>query len=553
MGALANGSFESDYTSWTHSGSQAVVTGSPYVPTDGAKAVAFNVGQQTPSGVLSQTFATANGHTYNLTFDVGAISFVNQSQQRLQVSVLGPNNTTVFGPQIVSVNAPGNGTLYVPQSFMFVANGATATLVFQDVSTTSQNVDLVLDHVQVSDQNAAGPSITMQPQNQTAQAGGSVTFNVTATGQGTIGYQWRYNDGTNWNNIAGANAASFTINPVQNSDAGSYDVIVSDQSGQPAVTSSAATLSVVPAGVPANGSFEFDYAGWTPTGSQAIVSGAPYSVTDGAKAVAFNVGQQAPSGTLSQSISITPGQNYTLTFDVGAISFSNTSQQRLQVSVVSPSGTLVAPQIVSVNAPGNGTHFVAQNFAFIANDTTATITFQDVSQTSFNVDLVLDNVRVTAQAPAASLTNGSFESGYTGWTPAGNQGLVNGAPFVATDGTQAVVFNAGQQTPNGTLSQSFQTTATTTYSLKFDAGAISTSNHNEQRFQVTVTGNNNSVLLSQSVSVFAPGNGTTYVPQTFSFVADGSAAILTFQDTSPTTQDVDLMLDHVEVTAQPGP
>ena len=43
------------------------------------KAVAFNGGQQTPNGVLSQSFATTVGQDYTLTFDVGAVSLVNTS------------------------------------------------------------------------------------------------------------------------------------------------------------------------------------------------------------------------------------------------------------------------------------------------------------------------------------------------------------------------------------------------------------------------------------------------------------------------------------------
>ena len=38
-----------------------------------------------------------------------------------------------------------------------------------------------------------GPLISSQPHNASAQAGGSVTFTVSATGQGTVSYQWRFN------------------------------------------------------------------------------------------------------------------------------------------------------------------------------------------------------------------------------------------------------------------------------------------------------------------------------------------------------------------------
>src|SRR6185369_16546927 len=110
------------------------------------------------------------------------------------------------------------------------------------------STDLMLDNVRVISQ--AGPLISAQPQNATASVGSPASFSVTATGTGTVGYQWRFNNGGGWSDISGANAATYTINSVQNSDAGSYSVVVSDQSGQQPVTSSSATLTILPPGVP---------------------------------------------------------------------------------------------------------------------------------------------------------------------------------------------------------------------------------------------------------------------------------------------------------------
>ena len=53
--------------------------------------------------------------------------------------------------QILTVSAPGTGTLYVPQSLSFRADGATAILSFADVSLTTDCVDMLLDNVRVSD------------------------------------------------------------------------------------------------------------------------------------------------------------------------------------------------------------------------------------------------------------------------------------------------------------------------------------------------------------------------------------------------------------------
>ena len=619
-GMLLNGSFEFNYGGWIATGNQAVVSGPPFQASEGSKLVAFNAGQKTPNGVLSQIFPTTIGQTYVLSFYAGAISTSNQNEQRMQVRVQG-NSTLVS--QSVSVFAPGNGTRYLPKSFSFVADSSTTTLTFQDISTNTSNIDLLLDNVRVTAHN--GPVITAQPQSLTVQTGNSATFSVTATGQAPLSYQWRRNGVP----ITGATSSSYSIASAQGTDAGSFDVIVSNDSGS--VTSSTAVLTVVPAGLLLNGSFEFDYSGWSPTGNQQVVS-SPFQPSDGTKLVAFNAGQKTPNGVLTQTFATTIGQAYTLSFDAGAISTSNQNEQRMQVRVQGNS-TLVS-QSVSVFAPGNGTRYLPKSFSFVADSSTTTLTFQDISTNTSNIDLLLDNVRVTEQSspvitaqpqsltvqtgnsatfsvtatgqaplsyqwrrngvpitgatsssysiasaqgtdagsfdvivsndsgsvtsstavltvvPAGLLLNGSFEFDYSGWSPTGNQQVVS-SPFQPSDGTKLVAFNAGQKTPNGVLTQTFATMIGQAYTLSFDAGAISTSNQNEQRMQVRVQGN--STLVSQSVSVFAPGNGTRYLPKSFSFVADSSTTTLTFQDISTNTSNIDLLLDNVRVTAQSSP
>jgi glucose/arabinose dehydrogenase len=84
----------------------------------------------------------------------------------------------------------------------------------------------------------SAPIITTQPANQVAPVGGSATFSVTATGSPAPTYQWR--KGTT--NIAGATSASYTINNVQTSNAGTYNVVVTNTVGS--VTSNNATLTV---------------------------------------------------------------------------------------------------------------------------------------------------------------------------------------------------------------------------------------------------------------------------------------------------------------------
>jgi hypothetical protein len=82
------------------------------------------------------------------------------------------------------------------------------------------------------------PTITTQPQNQTATQGQSASFSVLASGTAPLGYQW-YLNGTA---LSGDTAAALNLSNVQTTDAGSYTVVVSNSGGS--VTSSAATLTV---------------------------------------------------------------------------------------------------------------------------------------------------------------------------------------------------------------------------------------------------------------------------------------------------------------------
>ena len=84
------------------------------------------------------------------------------------------------------------------------------------------------------------PSIAQQPYNIAVPTGSSATFTVIASGPTDLSYQWT-KDGTN---IVDATNSTYTIASVQESDAGSYTVIVSGNNGQ-TVTSNPATLTIM--------------------------------------------------------------------------------------------------------------------------------------------------------------------------------------------------------------------------------------------------------------------------------------------------------------------
>jgi len=93
------------------------------------------------------------------------------------------------------------------------------------------------------------PTITAQPAAQSVSAGSRATFSVTASGEGTLTYQWR-KDGTP---LPGATSATYTIASVASSDAGNYSVVVSNSWGSTTSSDAALTLATPPTTPPNSG------------------------------------------------------------------------------------------------------------------------------------------------------------------------------------------------------------------------------------------------------------------------------------------------------------
>ena len=83
------------------------------------------------------------------------------------------------------------------------------------------------------------PAITSSPQNGVVPQDLEVTFAVTATGTEPLSYQWRL-DGQP---LVGASGTNCTVTSAQCTNAGSYDVVVTNAGGN--ITSSVAVLTVV--------------------------------------------------------------------------------------------------------------------------------------------------------------------------------------------------------------------------------------------------------------------------------------------------------------------
>jgi Protein of unknown function (DUF642) len=171
--------------------------------------------------------------------------------------------------------------------------------------------------------------------------------------------------------------------------------------------------------------------------------------------------------------------------------------------------------------------------------------------TNQSISVVVDaNVTMTAVYTTTPVL-GPFTNG--SWTWTGSQQSVkvkDGLP--TTDGLIIVEFNSNNSGVDGAISQTFTTTAGTTYSVAFDMGTKAF-NTAQQRLRARVL-NGATSLFDQSYTINGIGNGDViYAAKTFTFTATGATSTLIFSDQSSSGAGLDLLLDNVRINpAAPG-
>jgi hypothetical protein len=86
---------------------------------------------------------------------------------------------------------------------------------------------IISDNATLSVVTPPPPTIATQPTPKTVQEGANVSLSVVASGQGTLVYQWQFNE----QNLPGATSATLNLNGVKLNTAGRYRVLVSSQYG----------------------------------------------------------------------------------------------------------------------------------------------------------------------------------------------------------------------------------------------------------------------------------------------------------------------------------
>ncbi|MBI5770412.1 MAG: immunoglobulin domain-containing protein [Verrucomicrobia bacterium] len=240
----------------------SVVSGAPFtgvVPVADGKYLVYGIfttlgGQPAPG--LARLTATG---AIDTTFSVGTgaqLRYQNGRTAQVEgVSVTADGKLWITGafdtfngfaaPGIVRLNADGSvDTTFATDIFYRTYLGGLAQTGFAPngtvyVSGTYSRPGDAFPSAFQALVNAGTPVIATQPAPvQSAAVGGSVTFSVAASGTAPLAYQWRKNGGA----ISGATNASYTLGSVATTDAGSYDVIVSNAAGS--VTSAPSVLTV---------------------------------------------------------------------------------------------------------------------------------------------------------------------------------------------------------------------------------------------------------------------------------------------------------------------
>ncbi|MBU6240137.1 MAG: cadherin domain-containing protein, partial [Planctomycetes bacterium] len=155
-----------------------------------------------------------------------------------------------------------------------------------------------------------------------------------------------------------------------------------------------------------NNSFETNTTGWTLSGNVARASGIS---SDGTFALGFNNSNSANTGVATTTIATTVGQTYQVGFDLGAWG-SGTGLQKSQLLKAEAIGSTTLATQYSYDFSTTTATFARKYFTFVADSTTTTLRFSDVSTITTSVDMYLDQIdvrQVETTAPSLSVAENS--------------------------------------------------------------------------------------------------------------------------------------------------
>jgi hypothetical protein len=349
-----------------------------------------------------------------------------------------------------------------------------------------------------------------------------------------------------------AASLNFAWDPVTDADIAYYTVYVGTTSGQYATSINVGNVTTAAVSDLVQGQTYYMAVSASTATTEGPLSSELVFTVNQAPVLNSVGGQPWSSGSPNPSFSVTAGTAF-----IAQVVATDPDKNSLAYTMVSgPSGASLTAAGLFSWTPGSGQAAGAYSVTVQVTDDgvpaysdTETFTVQVAAPVAPNTAPALVSVGGVNWGTARTqslLVNGSFESGYTGWTASGNQAVKgSGGTLNGTDGAYFVCWNAGNTVPNGVLAQTVNAAVGQTCTLSLDVGVYAF-NQNEQRLQLVVQGA--TTLLNQTVSVFGLGSGQTkWIHQTYTFVLDSSSITLTLSDVSPTTDSLDLLVDNVQL------
>ena len=340
---------------------------------------------------------------------------------------------------------------YITQPVATTDSGSTFSVIVANGEHSNSSSAAKLT-VGASGGTATAPVITVQPVSQTVSVGISATFKVTATGTGTLTYQWLKNNAV----IAGATGASYTTPVTVATDSGAqFSVTVKSSSNGLSVTSNAATLTVTTSGGTGGGAKDV----------VAIDAGSPAAVGS------FTADTMCSAGS-----EFDPGQPITIPSAIASIA----APEKVYESACQGNQTFTIGGLVSGNSYTVVLHFAELYFTTAGSrQFNVTINGTPVAGLqNFDIFTAAGNARFTAvvkSIPNLTAINGQIVISFT--RGAADQPMFNGIEIQGT-GTSVtppttsstIAIDAGSQVAQGAYAADTMCTA----GSEFDPGLMIT-------------------------------------------------------------------------------
>jgi choice-of-anchor C domain-containing protein len=311
------------------------------------------------------------------------------------------------------------------------------------------------------------------------------------------------------------------------------------------------------------------FGGWTVSqASVDLLTSAFMSIPSGGRAV--DMDGTAP-GAISQTLTTVVGNSYTVRFMMSA-NASGAATKSLELSV----GGVTSNYSMTTSAGHSYStaEWVEQSYTFTATSTSTVLQFRSLSASGVQGAILADVAVINQSASngtdnlignsgndtligsgavdklegddANLVYNGSFENILNGWTRTVSTDGTSGSSNRMTEGNSFFVFGGWSTLAGGTLGQTINTVAGTTYTLSFDLARNSSDNSVGHLQAMVLDGS--TALLNQTVAINYLGKQT----YTYTFTATSNATTLQFTDRTLFTTNADLDFDNVRVYASTG-